>query len=247
MATSRRSLPRGRQSRARGELRSRKPREERWLEILNVAARIFAKRGYDATSLEEIAVELGILKGSLYYYINTKRDLLAHLLRDAHEKGLNNIRPIAEGEGNSISRLARMIRAHVNYVCTDRDRTAVFLHERKWLTPEQRVKYLGDEHAYRRLFVRVIEEGQAERLIRPDLDAKLIALCLMSSVNSVYDWYNPAGGQTPEAIGDMYVLSWLSGVTTELGAAMVKMPQTDVDSGEHRKAARKSGSKRTTP
>lgn len=244
MAT-RRSVPRGRNARSHGELRSRKPREERWLEILDVAARIFAKRGYDATSLEEIAVELGILKGSLYYYINTKRDLLAHLLRDAHEKGLNNIRPIADGEGNSISRLARMIRAHVNYVCTDRDRTAVFLHERKWLTPEQRVKYLGDEHAYRRLFERVIQDGQKEGLIRSDLDAKLIALCLLSSVNSVYDWYNPAGGQSPASISDMYVLSWLSGVTTERGSAMVGGLQSDAGFGEYRKAARKSGSKHT--
>jgi AcrR family transcriptional regulator len=209
--------PAARQRKTAGE---RKPREERWTELLDVAARIFARSGYDGTSLQEIADELGILKGSLYYYINTKGDLLAHLLRNAHEKGIRNIQPIAEGQGDPIKRLAQMIRTHARYVCTDRDRTAVFLHERKRLTTEQRKAFLGDEHAYRRFFEAVLVEGRQQGLVRAELDPKLTALCLLGSLNSLYQWYKPGGEFSSDAIGDTFVTSWLGGITTQQGAAM---------------------------
>ncbi|HEY0311950.1 MAG TPA: TetR/AcrR family transcriptional regulator [Allosphingosinicella sp.] len=216
-------LPVGRRRKPAGE---RKPREERWSELLDVAARIFARSGYDATSLQDIADELGMLKGSLYYYITTKGDLLAHLLRNAHEQGIRNIQPIAEGAGNPIERLAQMIRTHANYVCTDRDRTAVFLHERKRLTPEQRKDFLGDEHAYRRFFEAVITDGQREGLVRSELDPKLVALCLLGSLNSVYQWYKQSGEFSADAIGDTFVMSWLAGITTPAGAAVVGIMST---------------------
>jgi TetR/AcrR family transcriptional regulator, cholesterol catabolism regulator len=218
-------LPAARRRRPAGE---RKPREERWSELLDVAARIFARRGYDATSLQEIADELGMLKGSLYYYITTKGDLLAHLLRSAHEQGIRNIQPIAEGSGNPIERLARMIRAHADYVCTDRDRTAVFLHERKRLTPEQRKEFLGDEHAYRRFFEAVITAGQQGGLVRAELDPKLVALCLLGSLNSVYQWYKPGGEFSSDAIGNAFVMSWLAGIATGKAASAVSSLSTDV-------------------
>ena len=199
----------------------RKPREERWAELLDVAAKTFATRGYDATSLQDIADALGILKGSIYYYIKTKGDLLAHLLRNAHEKGIRNIQPIADGPGDPLSRLAAMIRVHTHYVCTDRDRTAVFLHERKRLTPEQRAEYLGDEHAYRRYFEQVLQQGQDAGLIREDLNPKLAALCLLGSLNSIYQWYKPSATFSVDAIGDTFVTSWLSGVSKEARSAAV--------------------------
>jgi AcrR family transcriptional regulator len=228
-------MPIARQRKSAGE---RKPRQERWTELLDVAARIFARRGYDATSLQDIANELGILKGSLYYYINTKGDLLAHLLRNAHEQGLRNIQPIAEGPGDPIDRLARMIRTHARYVCTDRERTAVFLHERKRLTLEQRKEFLGDEHAYRRYFERVLRDGQNLGLIRAELDAKLVALCLLGSLNSLYQWYKPGGEFGADAIGEAFVTSWLVGITCATSAD-APLPTAAVDPPLKRRNATK--------
>jgi TetR/AcrR family transcriptional regulator, cholesterol catabolism regulator len=198
---------------------ARKPRDERWAQILNVAAQVFFEKGYDATSLQDIANRTGILKGSLYYYIETKEDLLGNLLREAHEKGLRSIRPIAEGPGDPIQRLAGMIRCHVDYVCTDRARTAVFLHERQRLSPQRRKDVLGDEHAYPNLFQQVIVEGQKAGLIQPRLDPHLTALCLIGSLNSLYEWFQPTGKHSPAVIGEHYVAVGLAGMTTLEGAA----------------------------
>jgi TetR/AcrR family transcriptional regulator, cholesterol catabolism regulator len=198
---------------------ARKPRDERWAQILNVAAQVFFEKGYDATSLQDIANRTGILKGSLYYYIETKEDLLGNLLREAQEKGLRSIRPIAGGPGDPIQRLAGMIRCHVDYVCTDRARTAVFLHERQRLSAQRRKDVLGDEHAYPNLFQQVIVEGQKAGLIQPRLDPHLTALCLIGSLNSLYEWFQPTGKHSAAEIGEHYVAVGLAGMATLEGSA----------------------------
>jgi AcrR family transcriptional regulator len=200
---------------------SRRPRDERWAQILDVAAQVFFEKGYDATSLQDIANRTGILKGSIYYYIETKEDLLGNLLREAHDKGLRAIRPIADSPGDPIQRLAAMIRSHVDYVCIDRARTAVFLHERQRLSADKRKEYLGDEHAYLKLFEKVILEGQKAGLIQRRLDAHLAALCLIGSLNSLYEWFQPTGKFSVAKIAEHYVAVSLSGLTTAEGAAGV--------------------------
>ncbi len=68
------------------------PREERWPELLEVATDVFSEKGCEAASLQDIAERLGMLKGSLYYYINSKEDLLYHVINDVHQEGLAKYR-----------------------------------------------------------------------------------------------------------------------------------------------------------
>ena len=63
----------------------RKPREERWSELIEVATDVFYAKGYDAASLQDIADRLGMLKGSLYYYIQSKEDLLYDVIKTVHD------------------------------------------------------------------------------------------------------------------------------------------------------------------
>ena len=65
--------------------------EKRWAEVLDAAEQVFLERGYQAASLKEIATRVGMLKGSLYYYIDTKEDLLFEIVRRAHQSGLEFI------------------------------------------------------------------------------------------------------------------------------------------------------------
>jgi AcrR family transcriptional regulator len=71
--------PPGRAQRRGGS--ERKPREERWSELIEVATDVFYAKGYDAASLQDIADRLGMFKGSLYYYIQSKEDLLYDVYR----------------------------------------------------------------------------------------------------------------------------------------------------------------------
>src|ERR1700761_2603639 len=153
----------------------RKPREERWSELIEVATEVFYAKGYDAASLQDIADRLGMLKGSLYYYIQSKEDLLFDVIKAVHEEGLANIESLAAGEGNPLERLRSVIIGHIDHECRNMTQTAVFLHELQALSPERQAEIIGDEHAYRRVFVDLIETGQREGLIRAEMDPKLAA------------------------------------------------------------------------
>jgi len=197
--------------RAGGRTADRKPHEVRWAEIVAAATEIFAERGYDATSLQDIADRTGILKGSIYHYIRAKSDLLAHIVHEAHKMGLSQVRPIARGAARPSDKLVGMIKAHVRFVCDNPQRTAVFANDRKRLKPEQRRAVLGNERAYRDLFEDVIAAGCADGTFDPGLSVRLSALHLLAALNALHRWWQPGGAITSEQIADHIVRTTLNG------------------------------------
>src|ERR1700712_4339845 len=148
----------------------RKPREERWAELIEVATQVFYEKGYDGASLQDIADRLGMLKGSLYYYIQSKEDLLFDVISAVHKEGLEVIRSRAESAGDPLDRLTAVIVGHVEHTCRNLVQTTVFLHELSALPPARRLEVLGNEHAYQGVFRDLIELAQKEGLARADLD-----------------------------------------------------------------------------
>ncbi|MCR5879569.1 TetR/AcrR family transcriptional regulator [Phenylobacterium sp. J367] len=182
--------------------------------MIEAAADIFYEKGYDAATLQEIAERVGILKGSIYYYIKTKADLRDHLLLDVHNRGLEMIRAAADSDGSSLDRLSAMIRGHVTFFCNNVAKTTVYLHELRRLDAAERNKLLG-AHAYRDVFQQVIEKGQSEGLILPELDPKLTSQAMLSSLNSVYHWYRSA--RSPTVVAEYFVTTIIRGHATDKG------------------------------
>ena len=199
------------QRRSGGE---RKPREERWSELIEVATDVFYAKGYDAASLQDIADRLGMLKGSLYYYIQSKEDLLFDVIKAVHEEGLANIESLAAGEGNPLERLRDVIIGHIEYECLNLTKTAVFLHELQALSPGRQAEIIGGEHAYRRVFVDLLEAGQQAGLIRAEVNSKLASLSILGSVNWVYRWFRTGGEFTAYQIGEQFADLALHSVAT---------------------------------
>ncbi|GAA4683307.1 TetR/AcrR family transcriptional regulator [Pseudonocardia yuanmonensis] len=205
--------PAGRSARRSGG--ERKPREERWAELIEVATQVFYEKGYDGASLQDIADRLGMLKGSLYYYIQSKEDLLFDVISAVHKEGLAVVRSRAEVPGGPLERLESVIRGHVEHTCRNLVPTAVFLHELSALPPERREEILGSEHAYQGVFRDLVEQGQADGLVRADLDPRLAALSILGSTNWVYRWFRPGGTFTPEQIGAEMAEMAIRGIATE--------------------------------
>jgi AcrR family transcriptional regulator len=191
--------------RARGSGGERKPREERWAELIDAATRVFYEKGYDGASLQDIADRLGMLKGSLYYYIQSKEDLLFEVIAAVHREGLAVVRARADGPGDPLARLESVIVGHVEHTCRNLVSTAVFLHELSALPVERRQAVLGSadgqEHAYQGVFRGLIEQAQQGGQVRPDVDPTLATLSVLGSTNWVYRWFRPDGAYSPETIG----------------------------------------------
>jgi TetR/AcrR family transcriptional regulator, cholesterol catabolism regulator len=209
--------PAGRSARRSGG--ERKPREERWAELIEVATQVFYEKGYDGASLQDIAERLGMLKGSLYYYIQSKEDLLFDVISTVHKEGLAVIRGRADVPGGPLERLENVIVGHVEHTCRNLVPTAVFLHELSALPPERRQEVLGSEHAYQGVFRDLIELAQKDGLVRAELDPRLATLSVLGSANWVYRWFRPGGEFSAEQIGAQLADMSIRGIATETALA----------------------------
>jgi TetR/AcrR family transcriptional regulator, cholesterol catabolism regulator len=199
----------------------RKPREKRWSEILRAAAEVFHEKGYDAATLQDIADRVGILKGSIYYYIKTKGDLLDSLLIEVHKEGVAMIRERAATPGTIFDKLEAMIRGHVDYMCRHRAKAAVYLHELRALDALHRDS-LFSAHDFRDEFLSLIQQGQREGLILAELEPKLTAQAMLAWINSLYHWYRPQPRKSYTLIAAHFVTTVLRGIASDEGLKLLK-------------------------
>ena len=191
---------------------SRKSGDERWEELLDVSARMFAQHGYAATSLQQIADELGILKGSIYYYIKSKGDLLYEVIRSVYWDGFERFQRYSQEAGTGLELLARAIEGHAVFLVEHLTATTVYLHEFERLEPAQREQLT--EYDYRQLVSDLIRRGQADGSVRGDVDPAIAALAVLGAVNWIYRWYRP-GLRTPEEIGGEFAKIFVSGLAAD--------------------------------
>lgn len=191
---------------------SRKPSDERWKELLEVAARMFARHGYAATSLQQIADEMGMLKGSLYYYISSKEDLLYEVIKEVFTGGYENFQALAGQGGDAVTRLQRALEGHAVYLIENLTATTVFLHEFDRLSAERRAEFAARD--YVALVRDLIRIGQDQGGFRADLDPTLAALSALGAINWIYRWYHP-GSRAPREIGQELAAISVRGMLAE--------------------------------
>lgn len=199
--------------------RRREPRETappfrsddgRWQELLDTAARIFARKGYKSATLQDIADEFGVLKGSLYHYIRSKDDLLYEVIRSVLDSGLTRLRDQAEVDLDPVARLREIVRSHVLYLVDNLVGTTVLLHEFTQLSPERQAATPIRE--YLALLEAQVAAAGEDRRVRADLDPHLTALAILGATNWVYRWYRPDGSRTPQQIADYFATTLVDGL-----------------------------------
>ena len=183
--------------------RARSPRR-RQLEVLEAAARVFAAKGYEATSIQDIADEVGILKGSLYYYIRSKEDLLFDILEDVHEQALAALAPVAGMDGDALQRIRAFVSAHLAFVADQRTKLAV-LRDVHVLADEQRGALTAAQERYAALLRGLLRDGQAERTVCPELDADRAALAVLGLLGGGSRLADTAGPRLSAELADLVV------------------------------------------
>lgn len=163
-------------------------------ELIDVAARIFHEKGYDATSIQDVAEALGILKGSIYYYINSKEDLLFEVVQEVHETALANMERLRKLDVEPLVKLRMFVEEHVKHIIDNLVKAAVFFHDYGSLNPERRQYIVRERDQYDRFLRKLIRDGQAKKVICPDVDPKLASFGVLGMMNWTYQWYH-AGEQ----------------------------------------------------
>jgi AcrR family transcriptional regulator len=175
---------------------SSRPRE---VELHRVATRLFRERGFHATSMQDLAEALGMNRGSLYHYIESKDDLLWTIVSGALENLSAIVQPILEDDAPGGDRLRRAIAAHLAFAAEQRDELSLIQIELRSLAPEQRAAIIERRDAYERLWRGAIEAAIDEGALRPT-DVRLAGIAILSACNWFTQWYRPAGSMSVDQI-----------------------------------------------
>jgi AcrR family transcriptional regulator len=187
--------------------RARRPQRRRLVQsqILTAAADRFHARGYRATTLDEIARDVGMSKATLYGYFHSKEQLLAaifHRTMTLFERELARIRGERLPPDET---LRQVIRHHVRTVIAERSFLAVFFEEEAHL-PRQLGRAITRRKAgYDRSLVAIVEAARAQNGRGVDIPARLLVFALLGMSNWVYTWYRPGGRWSPESIAEAFI------------------------------------------
>ncbi|MFZ0040471.1 MAG: TetR/AcrR family transcriptional regulator [Solirubrobacteraceae bacterium] len=169
-------------------------------DVVRQAAKVFARRGYDQTTMQELAASMGLATGALYHYFASKEDLLNAICDELMEPLLERASGLHDSGQPASSELDALVRMWVTHVIEHRDHMLVFQQERHVIESGERWRRV---RASRKAFERLV--GDVVTQARGRDDDRLALLALLGMVNHTAQWYRPRGELDPEQIADGYV------------------------------------------
>lgn len=195
--------------------KSRKASPAKEQEILAVAAQLFKAKGYRATTLEDIAAAVGMLKGSLYYYIRSKEELLHMVVRDPIRQAYNTLEEIVHSDAPTTTKIALAIANHLSMFHEHYPHIAVYLHDFHNLTQKLEQNAIETPKHYQQLWAQLLQQGIETKELRQDLDVKVAGYAMLGMCNWLYRWYKPDGNMSASAIADIFTKLTLEGLTRQ--------------------------------
>ena len=172
--------------------------------LLEVAVKVFTERGYDGTSMEDLARAAGITKSSFYYHVSGKEELLRRSLDRALDRLFAVLGEPEALEGRAIDRLEHVVRGSIAVLVDELPHVTLLLRVRGNTRVERRA--LERRREFGRAVAKLVTEAVQEGDLPPQIDEGLTARLLFGMVNSVVDWYRPSGGTlTSESLADAVV------------------------------------------
>ena len=162
-------------------------------DVVAAAGRLFAERGYHGTSMRDLGKELGLLGSSLYAHVESKQDLLVDVVEEGARLFEASAGVALEADGTAAERLRRLISGHVDVVLDNIDISRTFLNEARMLDGVHRKRVLEARDHYEKAFRSVLRQGVVDGSFRPDLDPKTASIFILSTLNAIERWYDPAG------------------------------------------------------
>ncbi|HET7742970.1 MAG TPA: TetR/AcrR family transcriptional regulator [Mycobacterium sp.] len=188
---------------------ARKERSPAWLEqralILAKAAEVFSIRGFNGTSITDIANHLGISQSNIYYYFATKEEIFLELVRQSTEFNVNGAEAVAAKQDPAIDRISEV----VELLATSYQRQYPFLNiyvqeDARWLSSsgtELQQVFLDSARRFENAVRAIVEDGIRNGEFKSDMDSRMVTYAILGAVNWMHRWYRPGGELTGAEIG----------------------------------------------
>ncbi|ETK35733.1 TetR/AcrR family transcriptional regulator [Microbispora sp. ATCC PTA-5024] len=207
---------RGRRAAAAGSASERRDH------LVKLAAELFARKGFQATTVREIALEAGILSGSLYHHFDSKETIVDEVLRTFLEDLIARYRVALDNGSDPRAVLSEMVR--IGFGTLEAHRAAITVMQNDWnylrSLPGDRFDYLvRAEDEVERMWVEQIKRGQAVGQFRADVDPKLTYRMIRDTIWVTVRWFRPGGRLDTEGLADHYVKVLFDGLASGDGAS----------------------------
>jgi len=205
--------------------------EARRRQVRDAALRVFSQRGYRATSMQDLAREVGMGKASLYHYFRGKEEVLTELYEEVLRENVIAVRRIARRERPAVEALADVIVERVVYTCQNKHLLNIFFEEEAELPSRMRARLIRVRREYEAAVMEIVERGRRSGEIVLNTTPRLFMNTFLGAANWVYKWYDPQGPMTPEEIGRDMAQILLAGVTDYQALAAIDRPPETVQAG----------------
>lgn len=192
---------------------TRKRWDARRADVIERAAQVFARRGYDQTSVPELAEALEVATGGMYHYFSGKEQLLIAICDQLMEPLLSEAEELLATDAPATEQLRDLVRRWVANVVAHQDHMLVFQQERHLIDHGAQWREVRESRKrFERLVEDVLARAQAET-DGPVVDPRLQLAALLGMVNHTAQWYRPRGRLSPAEIADGYVALVLAGAS----------------------------------
>jgi TetR/AcrR family transcriptional regulator, cholesterol catabolism regulator len=171
----------------------RKTPRSRTPEVLEAAVTIFATKGYENTSMQEIGETLGLLKGSIYYYVDSKEELLFSVIKAVHSEMMANLEKAKTRESDDEVRLRAFLEDMIELTIDRLEHATVFQREFRHLSDEHRSEISRERRQYEKFFEALLSEGQREGRVRTDIAVKVLSVAGLTMITAIPTWYRRSG------------------------------------------------------
>jgi AcrR family transcriptional regulator len=182
--------------------------------LLRVATRLFARHGFEGTSVQDIVDAAGVTKGAMYHYYGSKDDLLYEVYHQLLTMQMSHLTDIAKGEGTPEERLRDAAIDVVESSLANLDELIVFFRSLHMLPDDRQTQVRAERRAYHDMFRGLVEDGMAAGVFRTVVSADVIVHYYLSAVNQLGSWFRPDGALTARQVAEQYAELLLGGLRT---------------------------------
>jgi AcrR family transcriptional regulator len=183
-------------------------------ELLAIAARLFAERGFRNTTVRDIADAAGILSGSLYHHFDSKESMVDEILQTFQQELFAGYDEVLASNLPARQKIEAAVRLSFEAIDQHHHEVAIFQNEADWLGGlGERFAYLAERHAQsRQVWLTLLQEGMESGDLKSNLDLELAYRFIRDTVWVAVRWYRPGGELPARKVADQYLSILLDGI-----------------------------------
>jgi AcrR family transcriptional regulator len=167
-------------------------------ELIRKAGRLFLEKGYDATTIRDIADAVGMRSGSPFYHFRSKQDMLKAVMIEGLQSALAAQQEAIAGLRDPAEKFRALVRSHLRIILEDHTEFPVLLYEWRALSDESRAEVIAVKDRYEAVWQSTLKELKKAGMVKDD--SKVARLLLFGALNWTVQWYRPGGGLTLDEI-----------------------------------------------